>query len=171
MFKKILVYSEGAVFEDKDILRLAGKIVESSGGEILALHVIAQPPKDRFSPTVRLGERSVPAKAIEAAQEKARIYLKGLLSEGCPQKVKCRVSVVKGVIAKTVADIAKKEKVNLILMTVHDRDALGRLPEKSGPGAIIPRSFGEEGELRKRTDEVAEEIIKYAECPVLLVPV
>jgi hypothetical protein len=74
MFKKILVYSEGAVFEDKNILRLAAKIVESSGGEILALHVIAQPPEDRFYPTVRPWDESVPAKATEAAQEKARIY-------------------------------------------------------------------------------------------------
>jgi nucleotide-binding universal stress UspA family protein len=79
--------------------------------------------------------------------------------------------VVKGVIGKTIADIANKEKVNLILMTMHDRDALGRCPEKNGSGTRPPRLFKEEGELGKRMDEVAEEIIKYAECPVLLVPV
>lgn len=117
------------------VLRLAAELTQERKATLYLLHVVGMPP----GPEVAL-----PFDQMEAA---ARAKLKKLAQRIVGRKTRYDAGVAMGDPASEVLRIAKRRRVNLIVMATHGRKGLNRLILGS----------------------VAERVVREAVCPVLTV--
>jgi nucleotide-binding universal stress UspA family protein len=142
MFNKILVVLDGSALA-QTVLPYVEELAWKFESEVLLLSVVT-PVRDvlmtEFMPQYQEAGRGV-------LMERASAYLSGVRGELRARNIGAEMMVAEGDPSATILDVAVQEKVDLIAMTTHGRTGLSRW------------AFG----------SVADKVMRYARCPVLLV--
>lgn len=146
MFKKILIPLDGSELSEK-VLPYASKLAKQIGAEVVLLKVVPTPIHEySFSGLAGLSSQPIHPTPAEDLYAQAEGYLQRVAFDYFPdQNVTLEVSG--GSTAETILDFATAQGVGLIAMTTHGRGGIARLVLGS----------------------VADEIVRLAHIPVLLV--
>ena len=138
MYEKILVPLDHSM-ESEGVLPYAEEVL-NPGGEGILLHII--PPDSTGSSSGEFVMRASQVEEEERAKAMARLREIGRrMSEG-PSLWRCEVAVSTSV-ADGIADVARREQVDLIAMYTHDRKGLAKLFKGSIAEKIQKRSAAE----------------------------
>lgn len=144
MYKRILVPLDGSGFSEA-VLPHVRLLADTIGAQVILLRVMPVGIYDTvFAPSAQLPLQRNPE---EDTRAQAEGYLQRVAFDYFPPEVSVRMEVSSGSTPETILDYAEGENVDLIAMTTHGRSGLSRLVVGS----------------------VAEEIVRRARVPVLLV--
>lgn len=116
-------------------------VIESAGQELTAIQPTdLSPPASRIGPTVV----EITSRMRKVVEDHVR-KVKRDLERGGAEQIEMRIS--EGVPEREIVAVAKKEKVDLIIMATHGRSGLGR--------AVL--------------GSVTDYVVRHASCPVLVV--
>lgn len=135
-WEKILIATDGSRYS-KVAAEKAIDFAKSYGGEIKAVSVV-DVPSEFYAEALN---------ALEDMIKKSKEYAGEVRTRAGSMGIKVEVYVGEGEAFRVITDIAKEEKVNIIVMGSHGRTGLKRLLMGS----------------------VAEKVIGYAPCPILVV--
>jgi nucleotide-binding universal stress UspA family protein len=142
MYNRILVPLDGSELAEQ-VLPGVIELANCTGAEIVLLRVPEYPVYEYLMPVADLNTTMQ-----EQAREQARQYLDRISSDLRATGLHVRTQVVyDGAVYSTILETAKDLKVDLIAMSTHGRSGLARLVMGS----------------------VADDIVRHAELPVLLV--
>jgi nucleotide-binding universal stress UspA family protein len=144
MYKRILVPLDGSTFSES-VLPHVRMLADSTGAEVILLRVMPVGIYDTvFASTAEL---PMPRNPEEDTRAQAEGYLQRVAFDYFPPEVTVRLEVSSGATPETILDYAEGENADLIAMTTHGRSGISRLMVGS----------------------VAEEIVRRAHVPVMLV--
>ena len=150
MYDKILLPLDGSEFAER-IIPQVEPLAEKLGSELILLQVTTSFETLIAETTPGMagsgGMSMDPTPIVEAEQAASGEYLAGLAARLSAKGFKVSVEHPTGHGARTIIERAQALGVNLIAMTTHGRSGIGRLV------------FG----------SVAEEVLRHAQCPVLIV--
>jgi nucleotide-binding universal stress UspA family protein len=138
MFKRILVPLDGSARAEQ-ALPIAARIVRASGSNIMLLHIITTPIE--FGPYLRpptmLGE------SVDAEAARTAAYLSNIAQLHGLAGAETKVAVSSGSMALAILDAAKKQHIDLIIITRRGaisfkRWALGRVAHKVARSSPVP---------------------------------
>jgi nucleotide-binding universal stress UspA family protein len=144
MYKKILVPLDGSPVSEK-VLPHVSELAECTGAEIVLLRVVPMPAYENVFADTSL--TPAPAPEEVGARAHAEGYLQRVAFDFFPAKLQVSYEVSGGPIAETILDYAAGIQADLIAMSTHGRTGLARIVIGS----------------------VADEIVRRANLPVLLV--
>ncbi|MFH0846504.1 MAG: universal stress protein [Chloroflexota bacterium] len=137
MYKKILVALDGSDFSECSLEDVRTMVKDSPKTEVVLLRVLE--PMPEYYMTRRIGE-DFRRKATEAATADATEYLNkltvGLKKEG----ITTSVAVKEGKPAEEILDFARKNQIELIVLTTHGRSGVSRLALGSVAEKVIRSS-------------------------------
>jgi nucleotide-binding universal stress UspA family protein len=141
--QRILVPLDGTVAASQAVVQ-AQQLAQRSGAEVWLLRAIPEQNEiNRTTPFVSAPEMKI----FEMWQAHAEQYLAKIAQELTATGIACHTLVVPGEPARAIFDTANTENVDCIVMTTHARHGLDRL------------LYG----------NVADEVLRRCECPMLLV--
>ena len=144
-FRHILVPLDGSPLAERAI-PLATALAEKFGSEILLLRVLdipkPTPPTSHLEVTIGWVRE-----ARAQAHEEAQSYLDAQQQEVYRQGIKVRALMRDRSPAEDILQVARSEKIDLIVMSAH------------GQGGLARWTFG----------SVADKVARHSPCPVLLV--
>ena len=144
-FRHILVPLDGSSLAERAI-PLATALAEKFGSEILLLRVLdipkPTPPTSHLEVTIGWVRE-----ARAQAHEEAQSYLDAQQQEVYRQGIKVRALMRDRSPAEDILQVARSEKIDLIVMSAH------------GQGGLARWTFG----------SVADKVARHSPCPVLLV--
>ncbi len=149
MFRKIL-YTTDFTSVSKKAFGYVKKLREAGTEEVIILHVVPEDVVETMTEGCLLRDESVKQcenEAIAKIKEKAMEKIKPMEEELKNEGMVVRTLVLIGKPAKTIAEIAEKEKVSLIVMGTHGH-------------SLFREAF---------VGSVAETVVHYVNIPVLLV--
>ena len=150
MYDKILLPLDGSEFAER-IIPQVEPLAEKLGSELILLQVTTSFETLIAETTPGMagagGVALDPTPIVEAEQAASDEYLAGLAARLSAKGFKVSIEHPTGHGARTIIERAQALGVNLIAMTTHGRSGIGRLV------------FG----------SVAEEVLRHAQCPVLIV--
>lgn len=152
LYDRILVALDGSGVAE-EALPHAQALAKEFGSTVLLLRATTPPeqvtPAAAAGPTPVSGPLVDPAPIIEAELHAATVYLAAMAD--CLRSAGGRVECIQrdGAPAQVILEEARERNVDLIAMTTHGRGGMARL------------AFG----------SVADEVLRHAPCPVLLVRV
>lgn len=121
-------------------LRYAVDLAQEHQAEVILVHAIEPLPRG-------LGRWSEPTQLLEHWRDEAAAELAKIEKRALSQYPRCRGELHFGTIYEVLATVVRKLKADLIVVATHGRTGLSHMVMGS----------------------VAEKIIRYAECPVLIV--
>ena len=155
-FKRILCPVDLSVFS-LTAVKLAVKLAESSGARLYLLHVIDNPFDEIYLTSItqtdpaaidiyktELMQRS---RIVRASEEHSAVLLKQFCHESIEHLAKVRYLVSSGDPFEKILDAAEAHRIDLIVLATHGRTGIKRL--------II--------------GNVAEKVVRHAQCPVMTV--
>ncbi|MHB1134710.1 MAG: universal stress protein [Chloroflexota bacterium] len=151
MYDKLLVALDGSRLAER-VLPVVEPLAERFGGTLVLLSAILAPEEvmpaaSPVAPGVLPGPALDPQAIVDADRGDATRYLAEVAARLRQRGLAVRVEMPQGPAAAAIVTFARREAVDLIAMTTHGRGGLGRLV------------FG----------SVADEVLRQAPCPVLLV--
>jgi len=145
MYKKILVPLDGSETSEA-VLAHASALAQCTGAEVVLLRIVTQPVyESSFGDTVLIPTAPPPAES--GTRGHAEGYLQRIAFDYFPANIKVTYEVSAGPVAETIMDFASAVGADLIAMSTHGRSGLARMVIGS----------------------VADEIVRRARLPVLLV--
>lgn len=141
MYNHILVPLDGSPTAEA-VLPQVQMLAECSGAEVILLSILSTPSYDYFIPD--------PAMAVsvhEGQQNQSKAYLERMTAQMKAKGLNVRAELCVGNVAESILDYADSVHADLIAMSTHGRNGIGRFLLGS----------------------VAEKVIRAAKVPVLLV--
>jgi len=155
-FKRILCPVDLSDFS-LTAVKLAVKLAESSGAGLYLLHVIDNPFDEIYMTSITQADPAAfdlyktefmrRSKLVRATEEHSAVLLKQFCHESVEHLSKVRYLVSSGDPFEKILDAAEAHRIDLIVLATHGRTGIKRL--------II--------------GNVAEKVVRHAECPVLTV--
>jgi len=144
MYERILVPLDGSKLAEQAI-PYATELCK--GSTQVTLFQVVHLPLPLAAPDVAM---TVPMPDLDELKQEALDYLERLAAPLRAEGVRVQVAVVeRDAVAQAIVEYAEENEINLIAMTTHGRSGLSRL------------LFG----------SVAEEVVRHAPCPVLIIRV
>ena len=144
MYERILVPLDGSKLAEQAI-PYATELCK--GSTQVTLFQVVHLPLPLAAPDVAM---TVPMPDLEELKQEALDYLERLAAPLRAEGVRVNAAVVeRDAVAQAIVEYAEENEINLIAMTTHGRSGLSRL------------LFG----------SVAEEVVRHAPCPVLIIRV
>ena len=141
LYQRILVPLDGSSVAEA-VLPQVQMLAECSGAEVVLLSVVSTPSYDYFIP-----DAAMAITLHEGQQTQSKLYLERISAELKAQGFNVRAELCVGNVAESILDYAESVKADLIAMSTHGRNGIGRFLLGS----------------------VAEKVIRAAKVPVLLV--
>ncbi|MBA2672501.1 universal stress protein [Ramlibacter sp.] len=126
MYKRILVTTDGSALSKKAV-GSAIRLAQSTGAELVALHVVPRYPMSYFEGGASLDAADV--KRIEAQwTEKGQALVDAVKKSAEAAGVKARTAVARSdLMAESVIAAVRKHKCDLVVMASHGRKGIKRL--------------------------------------------
>lgn len=144
LYKRIIVPLDGSKLAES-ALPEAESLAELSGAELVLLRVVDYSSKDRFGDFGLLYEYEAMGRALEEERELATVYLDQLSKRIADSGHTVSTKLIDGIAAKAIVGLA--EPGDLIVMATHGRT----------------------GMRRWFIGSIAEDVLRHATVPVLLV--
>lgn len=144
LYTRIIVPLDGSKLAES-ALPEAESLAKLTGAELVLVRVIDYSSRDRFGDFGLLYEYEAMAKALEEERELAKAYLADLSAQLTGEGYTVASSLIDGIAAKAIVGLAKPG--DLIVMATHGRT----------------------GMKRWFIGSIAEEVLRHATVPVLLV--
>jgi nucleotide-binding universal stress UspA family protein len=122
-YQKLLVPLDGSAWSERAIPH-AMDLAKLHGAQILLLHVFV-PPAPEFVPELALAGQNEP---FDQLRDQAKTYMDGVVAALQAEGVSVRGEVLEGFdVPGLIADTAKHEAIDLIVMSTHGRSGIARL--------------------------------------------
>ncbi|MES2940772.1 MAG: universal stress protein [Pseudomonadota bacterium] len=126
MYKRILVATDGSTLSKKAVASAIG-LAQSTGAELVALHVVPRYPMSYFEGGTSLAASDI--KRIEGQwAEKGQALVDAVKASAEAVGVKTRIAVARSdLVAESVIAAARKHRCDLVVMASHGRKGIKRL--------------------------------------------
>jgi nucleotide-binding universal stress UspA family protein len=155
-FKRILCPVDMSDFS-LEALKLAVKLVQSSGASISLLHVVDNPFDELYMKSITQADPALielyqkqplrRSRIVAALVDHSEVLLKQFCHPWVERISKVKYAIRTGDAFENIIDVAEDHRIDLIVLATHGRTGLKRL--------LI--------------GNVAEKVVRYAPCPVLTV--
>lgn len=142
--QRILVPLDGSPMAEKALVQ-AQELVQQTGAELLLLRVVPEP--DDINRRMIFATESSAQTALATWRRQAEQYLASIAQERLPAEMVTRTFVTSGAPVQSLLDTIVAEQVDCVVMATHARLGFDRVLHGS----------------------VAAEVLRQAECPLLLV--
>jgi nucleotide-binding universal stress UspA family protein len=141
LYQRILVPLDGSAVAEA-VLPQVQMLAECSGAEVVLLSVLSTPTYDYFIP-----DAAIAVSVHEGQKNQSKAYLERVSAQLRALGLHVRAELCIGNVAESILDYAESSQADLIAMSTHGRNGIGRFLLGS----------------------VAEKVIRSAKVPVLLV--
>jgi nucleotide-binding universal stress UspA family protein len=147
MYKKMLAPLDGSELSECILEHIRAIALGCKVSKVVLLRVVEPIPSSAYAASAELGEDWV-AKAEEKDQAYAREYLAKLAGKLKKEGIAVETATARGLPAYEILDYAKKNAVDIIVMSTHGRSGITRWVMGS----------------------VADRVLRRAAVPVLIIP-